>query len=150
VGNALIAAPMREFPLISHSGLIDHLPVLVGRIGDTADDVLALLEPLGGDDDHIEGVAEAAKRVVNTDALFAAVAGVTFHHEYFYVAVAGHVARGGRAEDYDAIRLGHTQYPPDDLLHQRLVNSHGHTPWGFVTIYLGTSPATWLLNKRGY
>jgi len=60
-------------------GFIGYLPVLVRRIRDATDDVLAFLESLAGDDDHPKRAAEAAKRTMSAHALPAPVAAVPFN-----------------------------------------------------------------------
>ena len=42
--------------LTSSGGLIDHLPIFVGRIGDAPYDSFAFFEAFGGHDDDVKGV----------------------------------------------------------------------------------------------
>src|SRR5450432_2937675 len=53
--------------------LIEDPAVLVGRIGDAADDVLRGLEAFGGDDLHIDREVDVTNCVLDGDALLVAV-----------------------------------------------------------------------------
>ena len=59
----------------SSGGRIDYPPVLVSRVGDSADDVLAGLEPAGGDHDDIERIAQITKGLIDLHAFLAPVPG---------------------------------------------------------------------------
>src|SRR5271157_683973 len=72
-------------------------------LGDSAEDVLGFLEPVGADDEDIERKAEAAERLVEPHSLIQSVGRRRGEDEQVDIAVASHLPGGRGAEEDDPV-----------------------------------------------
>jgi hypothetical protein len=98
------------------------------RIGDTTDDVLALLKPLVRHDDNVESVVKVLEGFANAQPFCAIILSGRFNNQKVDIAVLGHLARRGGAEENDLIRLRDGDDASNDFLKESFGNEHWVDP----------------------
>src|ERR1017187_7003721 len=108
----------------SSGGLIEDPAVFVRRVGDAADDVLRCLEPFRRDDLDVNREADIANRVGDRNALLMAVLRSRLDDQDVDITVLRHLARRGRPEQNDPVRLRHGQHAADDFVQYQFIDAH--------------------------